>query len=408
MNEMNEKSKGNIIFRVFLLTFAACYIYALTAGIRNNYGIMLNGIVKNSGIDFTSVSFVLAVGQLVFGAVQPAFGVLAAKKGNVYSLISGVILIVAGLFLTPQCKSIFSLLICLGVILPAGTGAIAFGVIMGSLAPKIPSKSFAAVSGIVNASTGIGNTVMSPLINSLIQTRGLSYGLTTLSIPALLMLPASILVGKRPKNDDSKASDGSAQPEAKKVTAGELFKEAFKSREYLILLTGFFTCGFHMALITNHLPTQFISYGFSAEAAAGAFSAYGIATMIGALLSGSFCSRLKMKNVLGFLYGLRPISVLLFFFVPKTLLTITAYVALLGLSGASTVSPVSGLVKKFFGAKSLAALFGFVFFVHQIGSFFSAWFGGICFNATGSYNIIWIVAIVLSSIASCISFTINE
>ncbi len=405
---LKENSGVNVVFRVILFTLAGSFLYAMVSGIRNNYGIMLNDIVSHSGISFTSVSFVLAVGQLIFGAVQPAFGILAAKKGSIYALVIGVILTVSGMFLLPLCKSILTLMLCLGFILPAGTGAVAYGVIMGAISPKIPPKAFSVVSGIVNASSGIGNTVMSPIINSLIKTGGLMHGMLMLSIPALLMLPVSVLLGKKPKIVSDTAAIGQATPKSKQDATGGLFKRAFGSKAYLYLMLGFFTCGFHMALITNHLPTQFVSYGFSSQAAANAFSIYGITTLVGAITSGQLCGKRRMKNILGFIYGLRPITIALFFLLPKTLFVLTAFTALLGLSGSSTVSPVSGIINKTFGAKSIAALFGFVLFIHQIGGFLGVWLGGVCFSATGSYTLIWSVDILLSTAAAGISLMIKD
>ena len=421
ISNSNDQQNTRTILRVALLTLAASFIYAMYAGIRNNYGIMLNSIVDSAGLSFTSVSFVLAVGQLIFGMVQPAFGVLSAKRGNIYAFVSGVVLTIAGMLLTPLCKSSVSLMICLGIILPAGTGAISYGLLMGSITPRIPPKTVAFVSGIVNASSGISNIVLSPVINSLIKTGGLMYSMLVLTIPMALTLPISLSLRKKsemkgprqpqpqPQTQPQVQSESQPQPQPQTAKIGikSQFQKAMKSRSYLFLMIGFFTCGFHMALITNHLPTQIKSFGFSSEIAAYAFSCYGIVTILGSILSGSLCGKLKMKNVLGFYYGLRPITILLFLILPKTVFTVTFFTALLGFSGASTVPPVSGIIGKLFGAGSLATLYGLVFLVHQVGGFFGAFLGGICFDATGSYAGIWVVSIVFSTAASAISFAID-
>lgn len=396
-----ENYRINNIFRVILLTLAGCFIYAMHSGIRTNYGIMLGSIVFGTGLSFSSVSLVLAVGQLVFGLVQPAFGILAAKRGNIYAVISGVVLSVAGMLLIPQCKSVFSLMICLGIILPAGSGAISYGIIIGTITPQIPSKMVSAVSGIVNASSGVGNTILSPVINALIRTGGLMHCMLTLTIPIILTWPVSLLMGKRGEKPDKKEA-------SEKISIKQMLQKATRSRTYIFLTLGFFTCGFHMALITNHLPTHIQSLGFSPEAAAYAFSIYGITTIIGSVLSGGLCSKLKMKNVLGFYYGLRPVTILTFLLVPKTIFTVTLFTALFGVSGAATVPPVSGIIGREFGARSLAALFGIVFFMHQVGGFFGAWLGGICFEITGSYTVIWSVAALLGAFAAVVSFAIRD
>jgi len=231
-----------------------------------------------------------------------------------------------------------------------------------------------------------------------------------LSIPIVLTLPVSLLISKKEKAPVSETVGTVSQtlPITVQVNIKAMLQKAFKSRKYIYLMVGFFTCGFHMALITNHLPTQIQSFGFSSEATAYAFSIYGITTILGSILSGSLCSKFKMKNVLGFYYGLRPITIVFFLLIPKTLLTVTIFTALFGFSGAATVPPVSGIINKTFGAKSIATLYGLVFVVHQIGGFFGAWLGGICFDITGSYTAIWTVSIAFSIVASSISFAIKE
>ncbi|MBD9220332.1 MAG: MFS transporter [Clostridiales bacterium] len=399
-----ENNKKSGIISIILLTISGCFIYAVACGIKNNYGIMLSSIVENAGMTFASVSFVLAVGQLIFGVAQPLSGMLAAKKSNFITLISGIILIIIGLFLLPFCKSSFSLMIVLGFILPIGTGALSFGVIMGAITPKLSGKSSAFVSGIVNASSGIGNTVMSPIIHSVIAAGGLMHGMIVLAVTSLFMIPFSLIIGGGRKRTVISTA-AKAEPS---VSIKDMFANAFKSKNYIYLMIGFFTCGFHMALITNHLPTQITTYGYTSEAAANAFAMYGIATMLGCLLSGSLSAKFKMKKVLGSFYLSRAIITLVFFVLPKTFPIVCLYVILLGFTGAATVSPVSGLVGKEFGAKSMAMLFGFVFLVHQIGSFFSAWLGGICIESTGSYSLIWTVDIVFCVIAAVVSYIIKE
>ncbi|MDR3259673.1 MAG: MFS transporter [Fusobacteriaceae bacterium] len=402
----NKEKQINTIFRIILLTIAGSFIYAIHSGIRNNYGIMINSIVNNAGLSFASVSFVLAIGQLTFGLVQPISGIIANKKGSIYSFIFGVILVILGLILTPLCKSIFSLMICLGIILPAGSGCISYGIIIGTISPNISSRALSTVSGIINASNGIGNIVLSPVINYLIISRGLRYGMLALTIPIALSLPISILITKKKKIETQNVNQ--IHKKISEINIKELLKKAIKSRTYKFLIIGFFTSGFHMALITNHLPTQIQAFGYSSYSTAYAFSIYGITTIIGSILSGSLCSKFKIKDVLGFYYGLRPITILFFLILPKTLLNMTIFTALFGFSGIATVPPVAGIINKVFGSASIGTLFGLVFFIHQIGGFFGVWFGGICFTITKSYTIIWSVSLVLSLIASGISFAIIE
>lgn len=394
-----EKSNNKFTFYSFLITLSACFIYMMNSGIRNNFGIMLQSIVENSGVSFVSVSFVIAVGQLAFGITQPIFGIVADKKGNRFALLFGIICTVIGLILIPYCKSIFSLFIVLGILVPGGIGAIAFGIIMGTLTQQLPERFKSTVNGIVNASSGIGNSILTPIISIFIVAGGIASCTKMLSILSLIMLPATFLLCAK-GNNNKKTSE--------KQSTSELFKISFKNRDYLFIVIGFFTCGFHMALIANHLPTEIMSYGFTNADTSNMFSIYGISTMIGAFIAGILGSKLRMKNILGTLYASRSIMVLLFLIFPKNSIVITIYIFFLGLTGSATVSPVSGICGKIFGARGMSILFSFAFLVHQFGSFFSAWFGGICFDVLGNYTLIWCVDAVFCAIAGIISYIISE
>lgn len=390
---MKKREESGRIFSILLLTAAASFVYMMNCGIRNNFGIMLSAIVENAGLTFASVSFVLAVGQFCFGVTQPIFGVVADRKGSRFSLLCGIICSAAGVLLIPFCKSAPALMLTLGIILPGGLGAISFGVIMGTISERIPEKIRQIVSGIVNASSGIGNTLLTPVLSTAISAGGIAKGMQVLSVPVIAMIPVTIWMCGR-------ASSGKKEEKT--------FGKVKIDRDYLFIVLGFFTCGFHMAIITNHLATEIISYGFSYEESSYAFSLYGIATMIGALLTGWICSRRRMKNVLGVLYGLRTVGILLFFLCPKTLPVICAFIILLGATGSATVTPVSGICGRIFGTKGVTIFFGVAFLFHQIGGFFSAWLGGVCFESFGGYTFIWIADAVLCTLASAVSFLIRK
>lgn len=400
-----EKSTKKFTLYTVLVILSACFVYMVSCGIRNNFGIMLSSIVEHSGISFVSVSFVLAVGQFSFGVTQPLFGILADKKGNRFSLLLGVICTAVGVLLIPQCKSVLSLMLVLGILIPGGIGAIAFGIIVGTVNPHLPENSRSVVSGIINASSGVGNSLLTPVIHHTLAIGGLAYGMYVLSIPTILMIPAVLLLcGKTVAKAPAQTPTQDAAP----LPAKTLFAQAFRSKDYLFIMIGFFTCGFHMALITNHLPTQITSYGFSSADASSAFSVYGIATMVGAFLAGLLCTRLKMKNVLGTLYGSRAIMTLLFLALPKSMLSVCIYIFFLGFTGSATVTPVAGICGRLFGKQGVSILFGFAFFLHQIGGFLSAWLGGVCFASTDSYAPIWLVDCALCLLAAVVSYLIRE
>lgn len=385
-----------------LLTLAASLIYGISSGVRANYGILLGPISQNSGVNYASVSFVLAIAQLSFGVMQPIFGVLSMKKSSPFVLRCGVGLMSAGVLFLPFCKSLWTLLVVLGFLLPSGTAALSFGIVMGVLTPKLPRQAVSGASGIVTASSGIGSTIFSPLIQTLTAAIGLLGTMMFLSVPSILLLPVSLFLCR------ARADAVPVVKEQKPAGLITLILEAAKSRDYCFLLTGFFTCGFHMAIIETHLYTQITTCGFDQQIAAYAFSIYGIATLVGCLISGVLCGHFSMRSVLCVIYGSRTIMVLAFLLLPKNLVTIFGFAILLGLTGNATVPPTSGLTEQLFGPAKLAALFGAVFFSHQIGSFFSAWLGGICLTVTGGYTVIWLADIAFSGMAAVVSLKIQK
>lgn len=393
-------NKNNHILMYVSITGGACIMYAVSAGLRSVYGIMLNTISSDTGIAYAAVSFAIAIGQLVFGIAQPVFGIVAIKKSNKFVLVLGSLFMAVGLIAIPFCKTEWMLLLFLGIILPIGTGAISFGMIMGAITPKLGEQKAASASGFVNASSGIGSIVFSPIIQSAFSIVGLTITMFGISIICLLLIPISVFVSGK-----NEASSNSAQGNGQILT---MLKEAFRDKNFIFLMIGFFTCGFHMAMIETHLYSQILSYGISDKVAALSFSIYGIASIIGSLLSGFLCMKIPMKYVVGTLYGSRVIWVLLFLILPKSVLSVVIFCICLGLTGAATVTPTSGLVGKLFGSTNIPTLFGIVFVSHQVGSFLSAWLGGKCFEATGNYIIIWIIAAILSACAMVASYKIKE
>ena len=170
--ERAHTNRNQSLFQLILAVGAACVVFGVMQGIHDNYGIMMNGITKHTGIGYASVSFVIAVGQILYGATQPLFGMLALKKSNAFVLLTGILMMAAGLLATPFCTSTWSLLVFFGILLPSGTGALCFGIVMGAVAPIIGERRAALVSGVVQASAGIGDALMSPALQYAIARHG--------------------------------------------------------------------------------------------------------------------------------------------------------------------------------------------------------------------------------------------
>lgn len=408
MDKINVKKKP-LVFQYIIALAAGCLVFAIMQGIHDNYGIMLPGIVERSGLDYASVSFVIAVGQMLYGATQPIFGMLAIRKSNAFVMFTGIVLMAAGLIATPFCSEMWSLLISFGILLPAGTGALCFGIVMGALAPIIGEKKAAVASGIVQASAGVGDAIMSPLLQHLTDGFGVSVSMPVFSVPILLMLPVVLWLGAKKKKAEKEQvlqTDNSGSEKKEKLFT--ILKSAFCDRTYWCLLIGFSTCGFHMSIIETHLFSQYVESGIPSNLASLTLTVYGIFTMLGAVVTGFLGQKFRMKNVLAGVYGIRILIALAFIFIPKSEPFAFIATGLLGITGDSTVPPTTGIISKKVGVAKMAVVYGSIFIGHQLGAFASAWLGGILVSTTLGYTALWIADLCLCLVAAIASFIIKD
>lgn len=293
--------------------------------------------------------------------------------------------------------------------MPSGTGALCFGIVMGAIAPIIGEKRAAVVSGIVQASAGIGDALMSPALQYLTAWRGVSFSLPLFSVPILLTIPAVIWLGRSRKKDGAKIAEQNQQiktDEEEKLFT--ILKRSFCSSTYWCLFIGFSTCGFHMAIIETHLFSQYVSSGIPGNIASLTLTVYGITTMFGAIVTGFLGQKFRMKNVLAFVYGIRVLIAIGFIIFPKSIPFAFIATGLLGLTGDSTVPPTTGIISAKVGVAKMAVVYGSIFIGHQIGAFSSAWLGGVLVNTSLGYTALWIADLCLCFIAAAASFKIRD
>jgi len=383
------------------IILSACLLYMASAGLRTVFGVLLNVIAAGTGIAYAQVSSAIAIAQLVFGISQPIFGVIANRTSKRVVLMAGCFFMGAGLILIPFCNSFLPLVGALGIILPIGTGAVSFGMIMSVVSPLLGEKKAIIASGLVNASSGVGGIILSPVIQGLYDMSGLFMTMLVLAGYMLILMFVSAFMCGKPAQEEQ--TDVENQKDVK-----QLLREAAHNKSYLALVWGFFTCGYHMGIVETHLFSQLVHYGMTESYTAIAFSVYGAAVMLGCLICGFLCNKFCMKNVLAGIFTSRVFWPVILIFMPKNEVTIMLIVILLGLTGAATMTPTSGLTEKLFGADNLATLFGVVFLSHQVGSFFSAWIGGVSVEMTGDYMLVWAVAVGLSLLAAITTLKIKE
>lgn len=397
----NEKTKG--IFQAIIIVAAACLVHGVMQGVHDNYGIMMNGLLPVTGVDYAGVSLCIGAGALVYGFAQPFLGMLALKKSNTFVILLGILFTVTGLAVTPLCRGLPSLFIFFGLVLPFGTTGLCFGIVMGAITPILGERRAAVVSGIVQASAGIGDALMSPGLETLISKFGIHTAMTVTALPFLTMVPVALWLARTNQATAIQPKDESLRDRS----LSSILKEALRDRDYRLIAIGFSTCGFNMSIIESHLFSQYLSYGIPGKTASLTLTVYGVATMIGAVAVGFLGTKFRMKNILGCVYAARVFISLGFLFLPKTVPFAFVATALLGMSGDATVPPTSGIITRKFGADQMAILYGFTLIGHQIGAFVSSYLGGMLVKAGLGYMPLWAVNMLLAAVAAAASFAIG-
>ena len=384
------------------LMLSATSIMMITLGARQTTGLFVAPIIKSTGLGIASISFALAVGQLVWGAVQPFFGAVADKWGAFRVFVFGALLMSLGFGLTPFAASEWGLLVTLGLLSAAGSGAGSFAILIGATAQQLPQEKRAFAGGFINAGGSFGQFLFAPLTQAILAVFGWMNAMFSLAAAALFTIPFAWNLRQDPKARAESAKGGGEQGLLRQVA------QALKDPSYLCLHAGFFTCGFHVAFLVTHLPGEVALHGHSAAVSAASIGIIGLFNIAGSLFAGYLGNIVRMKYILTAMYGSRALMIAVFLLAPKTALTFYVFAAALGFTWLATVPPTAGLVGKLFGTRYLATLFGLTIFTHQIGGFLGAWLGGIAMARHGDYQWMWYADITLASLAAFVNLPIRE
>lgn len=385
---------------VWITTLMAAAILMVTMGARQSMGLYVGPLNTDTGLGIVSISLAMAIGQFVWGAAQPIAGAIADKYGPRPVLIYGLLILVAGSALTPFIDSSLGLIFTLGILTAIGAGSCSFSVLLGAAAQRMPTESRGVASGIINAGGSFGQFVFAPVIQKLIQSIGWMGAMWSMAALTLLAIP---MVNKL--TNDTQAPTKVPDPEGGLKKA---VQDAMHNRSYLLLHLGFFTCGFHIAFLVTHLPTEVSLCGLSPDVASWTLAIIGLANIAGSLYAGSCVNLYRSKYVLAIMYGSRAVLILLYLAAPKTEWTFYAFALGLGFTWLATVPPTAALVGKLFGIRYLATLFGLTLLSHQIGGFLGAYLGGLALTTNGDYQWMWWADIALSCMAALINLPIQE
>ncbi len=385
------------------LVLSAVGVMIITMGIRLSLGLWVSPVNTSTGLGIVTVSFALAIGQFVWGASQPLFGMLADKINAFRVLVIGGLMLALGLAITPFMETGVGLSIGLGVLVAAGAGAGSFSILLAAAAQRLPPERRALGTGIINAGGSLGQFLFAPLSQALISSFGWMTAMWTMAVAALATIPLAL-----PMREKKGVAEARAAAQADGISLGEQLKVAFRDRSYICLHLGFFTCGFHIAFLVTHLPGEVDLCGLPASVSATALSVIGAFNIAGSIWIGWAAQRNRMKWLLFWLYAVRAIAIFGFMLAPKTPSTFYVLAAVLGVTWLATVPPTAGLVGKLFGVRYLATLFGMTLLTHQIGGFFGAWLGGVAMASSGNYDWMFIADIALSAAAALVNLPIRE
>ncbi|WDS35985.1 MFS transporter [Pseudoxanthomonas sp.] len=390
----------------WLLLVVASSILLLTMGVRQTTGLFVKPISASTGIGIASISFALAIGQLVWGAVQPVFGAIADRQGPTRVLVFGGLLMAAGCALTPFMTSEWGLMLSLGLMAAAGAGAGSFSILIGATARHIPADKRSFASGLINAGGSLGQFVFAPLVTLGISVASWSMAMFGLAVASLLTLPLIAPLVKPRRGDPA---DGIVQAaEIAHLTLREQLRIALRDRSYWLLHLGFFTCGVHIAFLVTHLPGEIALCGLSPTVAGTSIALIGLFNVAGSLSAGWLGQHMPMKYVLAGMYASRAVLIALYLMAPPTPMTFYLFAAALGFTWLATVPPTAGIIGKRFGPRYLGTLFGLTLLSHQIGGFFGAWLGGVALERSGSYMWMWYADMALALIAAVANLPIRE
>ncbi|HYD75876.1 MFS transporter [Ramlibacter sp.] len=386
---------------VWIILLAAAGTFVLTMGVRQTMGLFLSPLNTSTGLGLGSISLAFAFGQLWWGITQPFAGAIADRVGAGRVLLAGALMVAVGTYITPWMTSTAGLLLAIGLLGAGGAGMAGPAVLMAAATRMIPAQRAGMATGIINAGGSTGQFLLAPLAAALMVGIGWVGAMQAMALLVLLCLPAAWVLRGHPSH-----AGGAAAP--RRLGAREAIGQALRDPSYRLLAAGFFVCGFHVAFLATHLPGVVAACGLPTQWAGWSLALLGLFNIVGSVAMGWAVGRWRMKSLLSLVYATRGLAVLLFLLAPKTGPVVLLFSAVMGVTFLSTVPPTAGLVAKFFGPANMATLFGMVMLTHQIGGFLGAWLGGAVFQATGSYDWVWYVDIVLAAGAALIHLPIRE
>ena len=375
-------------------------VVTLSMGIRHGFGLWLQPITQAQGWTRETFAFAIAIQNLSWGVFGIFAGMVADKFGAFKVLVVGAVLYALGLVGMALSPTGFLFTLTAGVLIGAAQAGTTYAVIYGVIGRNISADRRSWAMGVAAAAGSFGQFLMVPIEGFLINNVGWQQALLILGGAVLLIAPLAI--GLR------EVSFAGAQANRREQTIIEALREAFKYPSFQLLMAGYFVCGFQVVFIGVHMPSYLKDKGLGLDVAGYALALIGLFNVFGTYTAGVLGQRMPKKNILAFIYFARAIVITLFIAAPISPASVYVFASVMGLLWLSTVPPTNAAVAQIFGVAHLSMLGGFVFFSHQIGSFMGVWLGGLLYDRTGSYDVVWIITIALGVFAGLINLPVRE
>ena len=378
---------------------AGCLIATVGFGVRSIFGLFLAPMTVAQDWSRETFALALAIQNLMWGIGMPVAGAIADRYGPRYVLVGGTVVYALGTWGMAASSSGVVLQFTAGVVVGLGVAFTAFSLALAAMARAVGPERRSLALGLGTAASSLGQVLFSPIGQGFITAFGWYTALVLLAAILLVIIPLAFALPNGTTAGGERTTD---------QTLGEALAEARTHRGFVLLTSGFFVCGFHVAFITVHFPAFVQDVGLAPSVGAISIALIGAFNIVGSFGSGAFGQRWSKKRGLSGIYSLRAVVISLMLLAPKTESTIFLFSAVIGVLWLSTVPLTTGIIGQVFGIRFLATLFGVVFVSHQVGSFLGVWLGGYIFDRTGSYDPVWWLGVALSIAAAVIHIPIDE
>lgn len=385
-------------FPVPLVLACGCAVALLSLGERSAFGLFQTDIAAARGWERETFALAFALQNLLWGVSQPLAGALADRFGTARVVAAGGVLYALGLAGSAFATTPIGLHLLFGVVVGVGLSASSFTLVISAFGRTVTPRQRTLAFGLATSAGSMGMFLFGPLGAVFIGVYGWQTALCLFAAMSVLIVPLSLPLRGRAQ----------AEPGAAPQTLGAALAQAFSHPGYLLLVAGFFVCGFQVTFILAHLPAYLQDLGLAPSVAGTAIALIGLFNVGGALLAGAVGQRWSKSLSLSALYLVRAVVIAAFVSLPVSTASVLVFASVMGILWLSTVPLTSGLVAVMFGPRYMGTLFGFVFFSHQVGSFLGVWLGGVIYTRTGAYDLLWWIGVALGLFAALVHLPIRD